>query len=157
MENIDIYNAWTEFIQSEQYSGYFLSNEEKWYNILEDVKEYIDNNDKRPSAHDDDIDINTLGTWISCQQRNYNKKQQCMKNIDIYDTWSEFIQSEQYSKHFMGNDDKWYEKLSDVKKYINDNQKRPSPRVRHRDKDRRYVRETIDAGDRKGNPSCNEY
>ena len=34
MKNFEMYNKWTDFITSEKYKKYFLSNEDEWLNNL---------------------------------------------------------------------------------------------------------------------------
>ena len=72
MKDKIIYNKWTEFIQN--YKEYFLSNEESWYNSLEQVINYIDTNKKRPSCTDKNKDIHALGAWMSQQINNHKKR-----------------------------------------------------------------------------------
>jgi DNA repair protein RadD len=100
MKNEEIYNKWTEFIISEKYKKYFQSAEYVWNESLNQVIQYIDTNLKRPSKHDKDKEIKQLGYWISHQQTNYKKKEQIMKNEEIYNKWTEFIISEKYKKYF---------------------------------------------------------
>jgi hypothetical protein len=127
MKHTEIYNKWTVFINNPLYLKYFLSNEEEWNNNLESVKKYIDENNKRPSKHDNNKDIKFLGTWISNQTINYNKKLHIMKtNPEIYDTLTEFINNPLYSKYFLSNEEEWNNNLDKVKKYISENKKRPS-------------------------------
>jgi hypothetical protein len=126
MKNEEIYNKWTEFITSEKYKKYFMSNEEKWFYNLNNIKKYIDTNNKRPIKENKDIEIKQLGQWISTQQDSYKKKDQIMKTDYIYDEWTVFINSEKYKKYFMSNEDAWNESLNDLKKYINENDKLPS-------------------------------
>ena len=125
MKNDKIYNQWTDFINDSKYSKYFLSNEEQWNIKLEEVKKYIDENDKRPSNHDSNKEIKQLGTWISTQLQNYKKKSQTMKNDEIYNQWTDFINDSKYSKYFLSNEEQWNIKLEEVKKYIDENDKRP--------------------------------
>jgi antitoxin component HigA of HigAB toxin-antitoxin module len=133
MKNPDIYDKWTVFITSEKYKKYFMSNEEEWHNIFSSVKTYIDENDKRPSSVDKNKDIKTLGQWIVTQQGNYKSKEQIMKNSDIYDKWTVFITSEKYKKYFMSNEEDWQSNLNLIKKYIDENDKRPSACDKNRD------------------------
>lgn len=60
-----------------------INNFDKWKYNLEQVKIYIDENNKRPGSKDKDNNINYLGEWISHQLTNY-KKQKIMSNEDIY-------------------------------------------------------------------------
>ena len=122
MKNPEIYNKWTEFITSKKYKKYFLSNEDEWLNNLDNVKKYIDENDKRPSTND----ILGLGSWLSKQQTKYKLKEHIMKNPEIYNKWTEFITSEKYKKYFLSYEDEWLIDLNDLKKYIDKNNKRPS-------------------------------
>jgi antitoxin component HigA of HigAB toxin-antitoxin module len=126
MKNEEIYNQWTEFITDLQYKAYFESNEESWIKRLEEVKKYIDENNKRPSNNDKNKDIKILGAWISNQQNNYKKKEQIMSNEEIYDQWTEFINDLQYKAYFESNEDLWIKQLEQVKKYIDENKARPS-------------------------------
>ena len=124
MKQKEIYDKWTKFI--EEYKEYFLDNYELWYNILEQVKEYINENHKRPSTHDKNKEIKQMGTWIQCQQNNYKNKNQIMKQKEIYDKWTKFINDDKYKEYFMDNNEMWYNILEQVKEYINENHKRPS-------------------------------
>jgi hypothetical protein len=85
MKNKEIYNKWTSFINDPKYEQYLLSNEDAWNKLLEEVKKYMDENNKKPSSTDKDIQIKKLGNWISTQQDNYKKKDRIIKNKEIYD------------------------------------------------------------------------
>jgi superfamily II DNA or RNA helicase len=126
MTDKTIYDQWTEFINSDKYSQYFLDNDQAWKNKLQQVKKYINENNKRPSCSDKNNDIKQLGSWISTQQKNYAVKKQIMANKTIYDQWTQFINSDKYSQYFLDNDQAWKNKLQQVKKYIDENNKRPS-------------------------------
>ena len=69
-------------------------NEEEWLNMLNDVKKYIDENNKRPSACDKNNDIKKIGCWINNQQANYDlditKCKEGMKNEEIKKEWENF-------------------------------------------------------------------
>ena len=123
IKNPEIYNKWTEFITSEKYKIYFMSNEEVWNDKLREVKKYIDENNKRPSGKDKTNEIKILGRWIQTQYTNYKEKAQIMKNLEIYNKWTEFIMSEKYKKHFMSNEEVWNDKLEELKKYIDKHNK----------------------------------
>ena len=68
MENSEIYNKWTKFITSEKYKKYFLSNEDEWLNNLDNLKKYIDNNNKTPSQISKNKDHANISQWISRQK-----------------------------------------------------------------------------------------
>jgi superfamily II DNA/RNA helicase len=120
------YDIWTDFINDEKYKKYFATCEETWLNVLESLKKYIDINKKRPNCHSKNKEINILGTWISNQTINYNKKIHSMKNKIIYDKWTDFIKNEKYKIYFQSDKDTWNKNFECVKEYINKNDKRPS-------------------------------
>jgi hypothetical protein len=124
MKHSSIYDKWTNFI--EEYKEYFMSNEEGWYNNLEQVKKYIDENHKRPSSRDNNKEIKKLGNWLSNQQNNYIDKKQIMKNNSIYLKWTEFISDIKYKIYFMTNIEIWYINFKKIKLYIDEYNKRPS-------------------------------
>ena len=126
MSNKEIYNIWEDFINSEKYKTYFISNTEEWKSKLEQVKQYIDKNKTRPSKHNKNKEYKTLGSWISAQQENYKKKLQIMSNKEIYNMWENFINSEKYKIYFISNTEEWKSKLEQVKQYIDKNKTRPS-------------------------------
>jgi len=126
MKNEEIYNQWDNFMNDDKYKIYFISNEDVWINTLNRVKKYIDENNKRPSSEDKNKEIKQLGQWISNQTKNYKNKEYIMKNEEIYNQWTEFINDDKYKIYFISNEDVWINTLNQVKKYIDDNNKRPS-------------------------------
>ena len=84
---------------------------------MEEVKKYIDKNDKRPKGYDKNIHIKKLGHWINSQQANY-KKENIMKTEEIYNKWTEFINDDKYKKYFISNEEKWINILKEIKQYI---------------------------------------
>jgi len=130
MLNQIIYNIFKEFITCEQYKIYFQPNvgtyEEKWINKLEEVKKYININNKRPSQLNKNIEIRILSRWITTQFNNYNNKKYLMKNNIIYNKWTNFINDEKYKLYLQTNEEIWINKLEEIKKYIDKNNKRPS-------------------------------
>ena len=126
MKDENIYNLWTEFINDDKYKHYFEDNFTKWINKLNEVKTYINKNNKRPSCSDENNKIKILSSWINTQQQNYKTKQQIMENEKIYNLWIEFINDNKYKKYFEDNIKLWMNKLNEVKNYIDKNNKRPS-------------------------------
>ena len=126
MKDQNIYNMWTQFITSEKYKIHFMNNTELWLKSYEEVKKYIDINNKTPSQHDKNKEIKSLGSWILNQQTNYKEKINIMKDQDIYNMWSQLITSEKYKIHFMSNTESWLKSYEEVKKYIDINNMRPS-------------------------------
>jgi len=110
--------------------GILQNGEEIWIKRLDKVKQYIDTNNKRPSNHDKNKQIKSLGCWIGRQKTNYKDKKQIMSDPNICKKWEEFI--DKYQKHFMSNEEQWNCMLERVTQYIEHNDKRPS----HRDKNK---------------------
>ena len=79
-----------------------MSNENECIYNLNNFKNYIDENNKRPNK-----DNKTIDSWVRVQMRNYKKKEQIMKNENIYVKWKEFINDVKYKKYFMSNEEEW--------------------------------------------------
>jgi uncharacterized protein YeaO (DUF488 family) len=69
--NDEIRNLWKEF--TKEYNEYLKSNEEIWIDNLNKLKQYINENNIKPSTISKNNEIKQLGQWISNQQRNYKK------------------------------------------------------------------------------------
>ena len=129
MKNDEIRNEFEKFLND--YFEYLKSNEEIWYDNLKLVKQYIDDNNKRPSTTDKNKNIKKLGIWISHQQQNYKNNKQIMKDEEIRNEFEKFLND--YSEYFKSNEEIWYDNLKLVKQYINDNSKRPSSKDKNKD------------------------
>jgi hypothetical protein len=122
MKEVEIRKLWGDFIA--KYSEHFKSNNEKWYENLNKLEQYILENNKTPSRKDKDNEIKQLGEWLSDQKKNYKKEVRIIKEVDIRKSWEEFITK--HSKHFKDNNEIWYENLNKLEQYILENNKRPS-------------------------------
>jgi len=96
----------------------------RWNEKLELLKQYIIENNKRPSTHNIDEEIKRLGQWYDDQNKNYNKNIKTMRIKENRIKWEEF--NEKYKKYLISSDDKWLNNLQKVKDYININNKKPS-------------------------------
>jgi ribosomal RNA-processing protein 8 len=121
MNEKDKRNLWSEFLQT--YKEYFKSNDDIWYETFEKVKQFIDENKKRPSCQSNDTEVKKLGTWISTQQQNYKNKKQAMNDEDTRKIWYDFL--EEYKEYFVSDDEIWYNTLQKVKQFIDEHKKRP--------------------------------
>jgi len=126
MKDENIKNKWYEFTNDEKYKKYFISHEDNWNSKLEQVKNYIDENEKKPSYSHKNEQSKILGRWIVNQIANYNKNQCIMKNENIKNKWYEFINDEKYKLYFISDEDSWNYKLEQLKTYIDEHEKRPS-------------------------------
>ena len=88
MENEEIFNSWTDFINE---NNNYFDSDFNWNNSFEKVKEYKLKFNKLPSKHDKDTEIKKLGEWILTQNKNFSKKTQIMSNENIYNKWKNFI------------------------------------------------------------------
>ena len=125
MLNDTIRKSWEDFINDDKYKEYFIDNTKLWYNKLEEIKNYININYKRPSGGDKNTNIKQLGKWISTQLKNYKNKTHIMLNDTIRKSWEDFINDDNYKEYFLDNNTFWYNNLEKVKNYININNKRP--------------------------------
>ena len=110
------------------FGGYIKStvvgcNVDDWMNMLEKVKEYIDENGVRPSSSDKNKDTVKMGKWIYTQLNNHKNKTYAMKDDIIRKIFEDFL--DKYKKCFLTNDEQWTLRLQQVKAYIDENKKRP--------------------------------
>ena len=125
MKEDKVYNIWLEFMSSEKYKKFFLNNEESWINTFYKVKEFIDLNNKRPTNKSKDEKQKKLSKWIETQIVTFKKRQYIMKNDRIYNIWKIFIESDKYKNYFLTYEELWMNMFSQVKDFINTNNKRP--------------------------------
>ena len=80
-------------------------NVELWRTRLKQVKEFIDENNTRPSSNTKAKDNNEkqFCSWISKQLKNAKNRTQIMKEQEIYDEWLEFINDGKYSYYMLDN------------------------------------------------------
>jgi superfamily II DNA or RNA helicase len=124
LSNEENYDKWTNFINDDKYKVYFMDSVTEWYYKLKLVEDYIKVNNKRPSAMDKNKIIKAQGKWIQTQKVNYRDKTQSMTNETIYNDWNKFINK--YNNYIGGETEIWENNLILVKKYIDENNKRPS-------------------------------
>ena len=122
MKNPCIQKKWEQFIND--YSQYFMSNEEKWNKDLSEVKNFIDEHKKRPSDSSKDQRERKMGQWIGRQIQNYNKKQKNMNDPSIQKKWEQFIND--YSQYLISREDIWNENLIEVKTFMDEHKRRPN-------------------------------
>ena len=130
--NDDEENEDIEFKYSIIYNslGISLNYKEIWIERLEKIKKYIDENNKRPSISDKNINIKKDGKWISHQLSNFKYN---ITNPEIRKLWESFVNDKKYTKYFISNEDEWIERLEKIKKYINENNKTPSNSDKNKD------------------------
>jgi superfamily II DNA or RNA helicase len=117
--------------------GVLTNNIEIWCNRLDELKKYMDENKKRPSSESKNKDEKSLSNWIFNQITNSQKRTYIMKNDEIYNEWNEFINDDKYRGYFksynMSYKQKWFNRSDELKKFIDENKKRPSDRSKNKD------------------------
>ena len=92
----------------EKIKNYFIGIKEfkilNWNEKLEQVKKYIDENNKRLSSEDKNNNIKQMGAWINTQRNNYDvdikKCKDGMKIEEMKIEWENFINDDKYKKYF---------------------------------------------------------
>jgi hypothetical protein len=122
----NIIDLWNEF--NKEYSKYLLQGKEQWYARLNELKIFLDQNkdkkQKSPSSTSKDTNIRSLATFISTQEKNYKSKSQIMKEDDVYETWTNFV--EEYKDSLMSQEEMWLKALENLKDFMNNHNKRPN-------------------------------
>jgi hypothetical protein len=131
MKNEEIRTLWEDFLNMKGIKLLFLNNEEMWNYNKTKVEEYIQEHNKLPAQTDKIQDIAVLGNWIQSQKQNYKNKTKIMINENIRKLWEDFVK--QYKIYFMSNEEIWMQQLEKVKKYIDENDKRPSSTDKNKD------------------------
>ena len=93
-----------------------------WINNLTELKTFIDLNKRRPSHHKDTEKV--LYVWLYNQVVNRKIKTKIMNNENIRNIWDHFI--EDYDQYFLSNEKIWNNNLTELKKFIDLNERRPS-------------------------------
>jgi ribosomal RNA-processing protein 8 len=116
------YNLWTEFIK--EYKKYFLTDDEKWYQMFGELKKFIDTTNTTPNKESESKNEKSLGLWVSRQKSLYELKKEAMSDETKYNLWTKFLET--YKIHFKTDEEIWYENFEELKKFIHLNQKKPS-------------------------------
>ncbi len=90
MKSQYIYDEFTAFIN--EHLVYFLSNEQIWYNTLNQIYKFIKNNERLPKKNLKNIDEKKFNKWINHQRQNFKNKREGMKNDKIRNSWIKFIE-----------------------------------------------------------------
>jgi len=117
-------NLWEELLK--KYECYFpnLKLEEKWFNMLEKVKNYILINGKKPCNKS--IDINEekeCALWLNKELKFFKYKKNIMKNDIIYKTFNEFITK--HKELLKNNEEKWISQYLLIIEFIKINKTLP--------------------------------
>lgn len=79
----------------------FETLEEQWISKLNNLKSYLDTENKKPSKESKNKIEKTLCNWIDDQKSNYKTKIGTVyKNLEIKKIWEAFLNNEKYKKYF---------------------------------------------------------
>jgi superfamily II DNA or RNA helicase len=112
-------NLWILFL--EEYKEYVISNDEKWAQVLDELKAFINDNKRRPSVGSKDKEEKQLAQWTTDQQKLKNKNKMDANRTSL---WTQIL--EEYKEYFLTDDELWLQKFEALKSFINDNKKKPS-------------------------------
>lgn len=73
------------------YKEYFITTNQKWNIMFAKFNSFITENKKLPSTISKDKNERRLCEWLNKQHTNYKNKIHIMKDLQIYDKWTEFL------------------------------------------------------------------
>ena len=121
-----IYISWNKFVNDDKFKEYFISYEEQWKCNFSLLKQFIDNNNKRPTVKTNKF----LSSWLETQIQNYKNKKTIMINENIYKLWIEFINDAKYRKYILTTKiDIWKQRFQELNEYIVQNNKLPTKKI----------------------------
>ena len=96
MTTLEIHKLWTELLQDKKYKEYLVLDPiGDWKEKYNEVKLYMDKNQKTPKSNDKDPVVKILGYWVSNQKTNYNidinQSKYIMTTPEIHKLWEEFM------------------------------------------------------------------
>ena len=111
-----------------------ITDQEKWKDYLEKVKEYIIKNSTFPikwvsEDTQENIEEKRLGCWLDDQNKNYRNEKEnstVWKDPECKALWEDFINDERFNEYFMTYDEFWKYKLQKAKDFILKNKKIPN-------------------------------
>jgi superfamily II DNA or RNA helicase len=121
-------NIWKNFSNKYKIS---VSNEDKWYQNLLEVEQFIEKNKSKPKEKSKNKDEAVLGKWISKNKENYKNNVQIMKESHIRKKFEEFVKK--YNCYLLSKTEIWQQNLENVQKFIEENDRRPSSTATNED------------------------
>ena len=100
--------------------------EKRWFETLEEVKIFIDEERKLPSGTSKNVNERKMKIWLYSQTQNYKKNKWSMKNKKLKDEWENFIQDPKYKQYFLSNEKYWFKTLNQIKRFIDKEGRRPN-------------------------------
>lgn len=113
--------AWRTF--KDKHSEYFKTNEEKWFDGLSKLQEYIELHNELPSTNGNE-EAKKLSRWLSTSKKNFPLEKCIMAMPSVRLAWCNFIET--HSLLFESIVEKWRKNLQKLVEYINSNDRLPS-------------------------------
>jgi superfamily II DNA or RNA helicase len=123
MKNENIRKIWECFVNENE--DLLKSEQEKWNEKLDIIKEYIKTFNKLPPITNNDENVKKLGKWISYQKENYSKNKSNMKDNLIREKWEQFV-NENYEL-FKSNEEVWKIRYDALIQFVEQYDKLPLP------------------------------
>uniref|UniRef100_A0A6C0LGB8 Helicase ATP-binding domain-containing protein n=1 Tax=viral metagenome TaxID=1070528 RepID=A0A6C0LGB8_9ZZZZ len=124
MKNENIRRKWECFVNENE--DLLKSEQERWNEKLDIIKEYIKTFNKLPPITNNDENVKKLGKWISHQKDNYSKNKGIMKvDSSIREKWKQF-ENENYEL-FKSNEEVWDIRYNALLQFVEQYDKLPSP------------------------------
>jgi superfamily II DNA or RNA helicase len=129
--------VWSQFMK--EYKQHFTSKKENWFEQCEELKVFMNNNNKTPrqGGHNRTENEKIMGQWLSHQIKNYKKKLDIMKDPEIYSHWTQFL--EEHQQYFTSKTEKWVEQLEELKMFMNNNNKTPRQSGNNRNENEKII------------------
>jgi len=134
MKDDRIRERWNAFV--EEYSDYFLSNEEIWMKSLFELKLFMSKEKKRPCERTKNADEKRIANWLKVQLVNYKKTVavRIMKHEKIRRLFESFV--DEYAELFLANEEIWMKSLEELKSFMSNEKKRPCEDAKFADEKR---------------------
>ena len=131
MKNEDIWTKWTEILAVSKYGSVLADFIEMWKNHHRHMCAFIEKNGKSPSSYSKDVEIRTLGLWVSTQKQRYNASgphhsDRIMKKSEIWQIWTDTLADDKYNEALADSTQSWKNKYNKMCAFIDKNEKAPS-------------------------------
>jgi dsDNA-binding SOS-regulon protein len=123
MNDSSIRKIWECFVNENE--DLLKSEQEKWNEKLDIIKEYIKTFNKLPPITNNDENVKKLGKWISHQKDNYSKNKGIMNDSSIREKWEQF-DNENYEL-FKSNEEVWKIRYDTLIQFVEQYDKLPLP------------------------------
>ena len=111
---------WDDFNQQ-----YLLTND-NWYEMLDQLKHYIDTNGELPLQNDENYEVRVLSFWLSRQKKYYYTHH--MKE-EYRVKWKIFM--DDYREYMITKEEEWNMKFEILKSYIDTHHEKPRQKVHY--------------------------